>query len=93
MLDRSGFSIRFLPWPPRPPPVAASGGEDDDDDFEARLAGLKLAKGETPYGEGKKRGAAGAAAEGERKKKTAASSSKKEYDFTGAWVCQRRYAC
>lgn len=29
---------------------------DDDDDFEARLAALKKAKGETPYGAGAKKG-------------------------------------
>lgn len=33
-------------------------GGDDDVDFEARLAALKRAKGETPYGEGIKKNAA-----------------------------------
>ena len=31
-------------------------GVDEDDDFEARLAALKKAKGETPYGTGVKKG-------------------------------------
>ncbi len=31
--------------------VVAAG---DDDEFEARIAALKKAKGETPFGEGKK---------------------------------------
>jgi len=34
--------------------VSSNGDSGGEDDFEARLAALKRAKGETPYGEGKK---------------------------------------
>jgi hypothetical protein len=44
-----------------PPDRPADG---DDDDFEARLAGLKRAKGETPYGEGAKRNRAASSGNG-----------------------------
>eukprot|EP00887_Chlorella_sp_A99_P004046 scaffold11.g4046.t1 len=46
----------------------------DDDDFEARLAALKQAKGETPYGAGKK--AAAAAIKG------APKGGEPQYDYT-----------
>lgn len=59
--------------------VRAQAG-DEDEDFEARLAALKKAKGETAYGEGKK-----AAAKPE-KKAAPASSKKKAYDFTNESV-------
>lgn len=54
---------------------------EDDDEFEARLAALKKAKGETPYGEGKK-----AAKAEEEKKEKAAPAKRKQYDFTGESV-------
>lgn len=41
----------------------------EEDDFEARIAALKLAKGQTPMGEGKKKGVVPAA-------KAASSSAK-----------------
>jgi len=55
--------------------------DDDDAEFEARLAALKRAKGETPYGEGKK-----AAREGEKKAAAPSSSKKRQYDFSGETV-------
>lgn len=37
------------------PCVYVGAGKDEDEDFEARLAALKKAKGETPYGSGTKK--------------------------------------
>lgn len=62
------YSLRFLT------PHTA---EDDEEDFEARIAALKRAKGETPYGEGAK-----------KKSDSSSSTSKapapkrKVYDYT-----------
>lgn len=63
----------------RPIAVARCAADEDDADFEARLAALKKAKGQTPVGEGKK-------AAKESEKKAAPSSRKKQYDFTGETV-------
>ena len=56
--------------------VRAEAGESDED-FEARLSALKRAKGETPYGEGVKKGVDLSAS-----KSSASAVPKKNYDFT-----------
>lgn len=64
---------------------AQSGGGDDEEDFESRLAALKRAKGETPYGEGVKRapktGKSDASSSGSSPSSSAAPK-KKAYDYT-----------
>lgn len=58
--------------------VRAQADDDDDEDFEARLAALKTAKGETPYGTGKKSAA--------KPEKAAAPGRKKQYDYSNESV-------
>ena len=48
-----GLSGRHEPGPPQPPPTTA-GDDDADAAFEARIAELKKAKGQMPYGESRK---------------------------------------
>ncbi|KAI7839842.1 hypothetical protein COHA_006427 [Chlorella ohadii] len=73
--------VPFTTLPARRLTVVRAAADDDDADFEARLAALKRAKGETPYGEGKK-----AAREGEKKAAAPSSSKKRQYDFSGETV-------
>jgi hypothetical protein len=56
--------------------------EESDEDFEARLAALKRAKGETPYGSGTKAG------KPDKNTPSAAPTpkAKKSYDYTGESV-------
>lgn len=65
--------------PPLSPPPPSPAAGDEDDDFEARLASLKRAKGETPYGEGSKRAA-------KPVKPSGSAASRKMYDYEGEEV-------
>lgn len=56
--------------------VRAEANDENDEDFEVRLAALKRAKGETPYGEGVKKGVDLSA------KSSAPAPKKKNYDFS-----------
>lgn len=82
-LRASKSTPRCCPVPSRRVIVKASADESEDD-FEARLAALKTAKGETPYGEGVKKLKANA-------KKAAADASSSSYkapayDYTNETV-------
>lgn len=75
---RAPCSVRASPLPGQKPytrrTAVVTRAQDapkaaEEDDFEARIAALKLAKGQTPMGEGKKKGVAPAA-------KATASSAK-----------------
>ncbi|CAG9463876.1 unnamed protein product [Pedinophyceae sp. YPF-701] len=61
--------------PARRTVLVRAASDDDDDDFEERIRRLKLAKGQTPMGEGKKK-------EGTSGPKTAKKAPKKVYDYS-----------
>lgn len=56
------------------------GAEETEEDFEARLAALKRAKGETPYGESAKRGSSSSKEASDRK------PARRVYDYTDETV-------
>lgn len=59
---------------------ASSAEDEDDEDFEARLAALKRAKGETPYGGSSKKADISTSKGGDKK------TARKTYDYTGETV-------
>lgn len=79
-LQRSARQLPRRPSAPLRLPLRAQAGPTDasEEDFEARLAALKKAKGQTPFGEGKKQRPSASSASGP----STSTRGRKAYDYS-----------